>query len=154
MSVRSPNAGVVAGIYEAFGRGDISAILDHLADDVHWEAWADNQAQRAGVPWLRPRNGKQGVREFFEIVATFKISEFKVLSLMEGDHQVAAEILIDAEVPPPGGAFRDEELHLWSFDDRGKIVRMRHYVDTAKHTRAAGLMPLEQAASGAGLERT
>lgn len=24
-------------IYDAFGRGDVPAILDHLADDVEWE---------------------------------------------------------------------------------------------------------------------
>jgi len=31
---------------------------------------------------------------------------------------------------------RDEELHLWGFDSEGKVNRMRHYVDTAKHIAA------------------
>ena len=41
-------------IYEAFGRGDLSAILDKLDDAVEWET----QAPVPGVPWLqsRPRN--------------------------------------------------------------------------------------------------
>jgi ketosteroid isomerase-like protein len=30
----------------------------------------------------------------------------------------------------------DEELHLWTFNDNGKVVRLRHYVDTAKHLDA------------------
>jgi hypothetical protein len=31
----------IAAIYEAFGRGDVPAILDHLADDVTWDGeWA------------------------------------------------------------------------------------------------------------------
>jgi hypothetical protein len=35
---------------EAFGRGDLPAILGMLADDVQLDAdWSDNQAQRAGV---------------------------------------------------------------------------------------------------------
>ena len=29
-------------INEAFGKGDIPAILDQMADDVRWEEWADN----------------------------------------------------------------------------------------------------------------
>ena len=33
----SDNVGTVAAIYEAFGRGDLPAILDQLADDVQWE---------------------------------------------------------------------------------------------------------------------
>jgi uncharacterized Fe-S radical SAM superfamily protein PflX len=34
---------------------------------------------------------------------------------------------------------RNQEVHLWTFDDSGKVVRMRHYVDTAKHMATAGL---------------
>ena len=49
---------------------------------------------------------------------------------------MAAEIVIEAHLPN-GGSFRDEELHLWTFDDDGKVSRLRHYVDTAKHTAAA-----------------
>jgi hypothetical protein len=31
---------------------------------------------------------------------------------------------------------RDEELHLWTLDDHGKVIGLRHYVDTAKHIDA------------------
>jgi hypothetical protein len=31
-----------------------------------------------------------------------------------------------------GGSVTDEELHLYSLNDEGRINRMRHYVDTAK----------------------
>jgi ketosteroid isomerase-like protein len=40
----------VQGIYEAFGKGDVPAILEVLADDVEWEAWENNSAVEAGVP--------------------------------------------------------------------------------------------------------
>ena len=121
----------VKEIYEAFGRGDIPAILDRLADDIQWEPWADNTAQKAGVPWLMPRSGKAGVLEFFEIVGTLKVSDFRVLSLMAGENQVAAEVEIVTE------RFRDQECHLWRFNDAGKVERPCHYVDTAKHIAAA-----------------
>ena len=49
--------------------------------------------------------------------------------------QVAAEILIDASTLA-GRRFRDEELHLWTLGADGRINRMRHYVDTAKHIAA------------------
>jgi ketosteroid isomerase-like protein len=54
---------------------------------------------------------------------------------MEGGNQVVAEIVIEANLPN-GGHYRDEELHLWTFDEDGKITRLRHYVDTAKHIAA------------------
>jgi len=34
----------VQRIYEAFGAGDVPAILELLADDVEWEQWEDNRA--------------------------------------------------------------------------------------------------------------
>ncbi|MFC7448223.1 nuclear transport factor 2 family protein [Rhodococcus daqingensis] len=131
------HAATVGALYAAFARGDIPAVLGMLAEDVRWEDWADSFAQRADVPWLRARGGREGVAEFFGIVGGFDIGEFAVLSIMAGESQVAAEISIDAVVPG-GGHYRDEELHLWSFDRTGKISRMRHYVDTAKHIAAAG----------------
>jgi uncharacterized protein len=126
----SDNLQTVQQIYEAFGRGDVPAILDAMADDVRWEAWEDNHAQRAGVPHLVPRTGKDGVAEFFGVVGQFEIKEFSVLDLAASERQVYAEIVIET------GDYRDEEIHLWTFDADGKVSRMRHYVDTAKHMAA------------------
>ena len=60
-----PSAGVIMSnlstaqaIYEAFGPGDIPFILDLLADDVAWESWEDNSAQKAGVDHLAARHGQ------------------------------------------------------------------------------------------------
>lgn len=127
------NLATVTAIYEAFAKGDIPRILAHLADTIRWEEWADNSAQKAGVPWLQLRQDKEGVLEFFKIAAGLNIKDFQVLSLMAGDNQVAVEVVIEAEVPGTGGHYRDEELHLWTFDDSGKVIRLRHYTDTAKH---------------------
>jgi ketosteroid isomerase-like protein len=129
-------AAIARAIYEAFGRGDIPSILQHLADDVAWEGWADNQAQKAGVPWMKARRGKAGAGEFFGVVGQLQIHDFKVLSIMAGGNQVAAEFVIEATVPS-GKRYRDEEMHLWTFNDAGKVVRLRHYLDTAKHIAMA-----------------
>lgn len=125
------NMATVAGIYEAFGKGDIPFILDQLAEDVRWESWENNYAQQAGVPAMTPRNGKNEVMGFFGIAAGLGIKDFRVLGLMEGENQVAAEILIQTDT------YRDEEIHLWTFNEAGQISRLRHYVDTAKHIAAA-----------------
>jgi uncharacterized protein len=128
---------IVTQIYDAFGKGDVPTILGHLADDVQWEQWADNTAQAAGVPWLQARQGPTGVVEFFKAMGALTLKDFQVLSLMAGSNQVAAEFVIEADVPGTGGTFRDEEIHLWTFNDVGKVTRLRHYADTAKHIAAA-----------------
>jgi hypothetical protein len=134
------NLSTVQQIYAAFGQGDIPAILDHLDDNVQWEAWADNSAQKAGVPWMSPRQGKVGALAFFQYIgATLQIKDFQVLSIMDGGDQIAVEFVIEADVPSTGGHFRDEEIHLWTFNEAGRVVRLRHYLDSAKHIEAAGL---------------
>jgi hypothetical protein len=131
------NIQTVTAIYEAFGKGDIPAIIEQLADNVQWESWRDNSAQKAGVPWLKKRTEKAGVIEFFKVVGELDIRHFQVLSIMGGGNQVAAEFEIEFYYPKTGGHVKDQEIHLWTFDDNGKITRLRHYLDTAKHIAAA-----------------
>jgi ketosteroid isomerase-like protein len=130
------NLARVQDIYGAFGRGDTAAILDVIADDCRWEHWFDHTAQRAGVSYLQARNGPVGVAEFFAAVSDLQIHDFEVLGYVAGEREVVAKIVIDASTPS-GGRYRDEELHLWTLDENGKIVALRHYVDTAKHIAAA-----------------
>jgi ketosteroid isomerase-like protein len=128
----------VSALYAAFGRGDVPAILDMLADDVRWDAdWADNFAQRdRTVEHFLPRRGPAQVADFFAILATYTVHDFQVLRMLVADDAVVAQIVIDASTAG-GGRFRDEELHLWTFGADGRIVALRHYIDTAKHLAAA-----------------
>jgi len=86
------NLAVIGAIYEAFGKGYIPTILGHLADDVRWEEWSDNTAQKAGVPWLQARHGKASALEFLQVMGSrLQVTEFRVLSLMAGGNQVATD---------------------------------------------------------------
>ena len=133
------NIATVQSIYEAFGQGDIPAILDKVSDDVEWEAWdVDNTAQGTGVPWMLPRRGRDDVGGFFQAVgAGLEFHSFEPRNLLEGGDQVADSIKLDATAKATGERFQDEEIHLWSFDADGKVSAFRHYLDTAKHVRVA-----------------
>ena len=130
------NAPTVADIYAAFGRGDVPAILERLAPDVAWETWPDNFAQRGGVPYLVPRSGRDEVPGFFAELAAMTVLDFAVLDVIGDGRQVVAEVRASYALPN-GGRFADEELHLWTFDDSGRVARFRHYCDTAKHLAAS-----------------
>ena len=67
-----------------FGRGDIPAIIEFLSDNVQWEQWADNSAQKAGVPWMQARKGKDGALNFLELRVSLisKISGYYLLWVM------------------------------------------------------------------------
>jgi hypothetical protein len=71
------------GAYEAFGKGDISAILDKLDENVAW----DTQADVPGVPWLSPRRGKANVPAFFESLAPLHFHPLRAAHLLHGRRQ-------------------------------------------------------------------
>jgi ketosteroid isomerase-like protein len=131
------NVATVQSIYEAFGKGDTGAILAVLADDVAWESRADNTAVKAGIPTMMPRHGKAEVAKFLAVVGQMEVVDLQILNFMEGGNEVAVEFVFEANLPAWGGGhYRDEEMHLWTFNDEGKVVRLRHYTDTAKHIAA------------------
>lgn len=125
------NIPAVQAIYEAFGKGDIPAILDRLADDVEWDRGMDH-----GVPYLKPGKGKAHVQNFFQQLAAFQIAKFQPKNLLEGGNQVVAVIDIEGTVTATNTTITDEELHLWTFGADGKVTEFRHLVDTAQHVAA------------------
>jgi ketosteroid isomerase-like protein len=130
------NAATIADVYAAFGRGDVPAILDRLAPDIAWEEWDEPTfAQRAGVPHLLARTGPAHVAGFFAVLGSYTVLDFAVLDIIGSGRQVVAEVRASFALPG-GGRFADEELHLWTFDDGGRVTRFRHYSDTAKHIAA------------------
>ena len=147
----------VEAIFAAFTRGDTAAVLDCYADDVEYESWpADglgvNFAQASGVPWLQTRHGKDEVREHLTSLSELEISNFQIIGFLEGDKKVMVEVVIDATWRPTSVSFRDEEVQFFEFNDAGKIIKTRHYLDSAKHMNACGLdaTAVPAASRGAG----
>jgi ketosteroid isomerase-like protein len=118
-------------IYDAFSRGDVGFILSQISPNVAWEKWADNHAQRADVPYLRELGSVEEVAGFFGEVAKLGVRFSNVIAMMSGGNRVAVEFEIETE----RFGF-EQEMHLWTFDENGKVIGFRHYLDTAKHIAA------------------
>jgi ketosteroid isomerase-like protein len=131
------NVATVQSIYAAFGRGDIPAILAHLAEDVKWDpADPETTAQREGVPWLTPRVGRSEVGKFFEALTQLEFNAFEPYAFMADESRVATCVRAELTVKKTGKRIRDEEMHVWTFDASGKVALFRHVVDTGKHVEA------------------
>jgi ketosteroid isomerase-like protein len=127
------NASTVQRIYEAFGRGDVAVILEHLDAAVEWE-YTDGH----GVPWLERRKGKEGAAKFFALVqAEMEIHSFAVKQVLAGEGLVAAVVEIDFTVKRTSRKVHEvDEVHLWHFNPEGRIVKFRHVVDSFAHVKA------------------
>jgi ketosteroid isomerase-like protein len=124
----------VQSIYEAFGRADVPAILEHLAEDIEWEY----QPVHNNVPWLQKRRGRAGAAAFFQAVGeNLEFSHFAPRTFLEGPGIVAVLVDVDATVRKTGRPIVErDEVHLWHFDAAGRVVRFRHAPDTAQNQAA------------------
>jgi len=119
--------GTVQQLYEAFGKGDVSAILGHLADDVDWEYGGD----ATDLPWLQARRGRDRVAGFFQDLAALDIQRFQPTTFLESGNVVVVLIQLEAVVRATGRrVVEEDEVHIWHFDDSGQVRRFRHRLDT------------------------
>jgi ketosteroid isomerase-like protein len=126
------NIKTIQMVYEAFGRGDVAAILANVTDDVDWAS----EAAGGGAPWYGGRRGPEQVAAFFtEFGSTMEVEDFTPITFAANDTDVLAVVRFAAKVRATG---RRTEMHLhhyFHFRD-GKIAYYRGTEDTAQ-TEAA-----------------
>jgi ketosteroid isomerase-like protein len=119
------NVATVNGAYEAFGRGDIAAVIDLLADDVEWSS-------PLTLPHGGQFKGKDGVGQFFQGIGGLWAGlqlEVHGVSALDGD-SVVGVVTARGELSS-GGAAGYGAAHVFTFAN-GKVVRFREYVDLDK----------------------
>ena len=127
------NADTVKAIYEAFGRGDVPAILARLADGVEWE-YGDRSTD---VPWLEPRRGRADVARFFDALGELEIDRFEPKAFLGSGDVVVVLVDLDARVRRTGRRIREEdEVHVWRFAPDGLAKVLETYLE--QHLPSAG----------------
>jgi uncharacterized protein len=119
-------------LYEAFGSGDVQAVLDQLSDHVDWAIETSSTA----APWYGVRHGKEGVASFIQAFGSaMQLQEFNPYAFAANDDQVHTLVHCRATSGATGKAINQYLHHYFRFDD-GKICFYRGTEDTAQ-TEAA-----------------
>jgi ketosteroid isomerase-like protein len=122
------NIKIIQGVYEAFGRGDVAAVLDAVAEDVDWAA----EAAGTSAPWYGVRHGKDEVVKFFEEFGTaMEVEEWTPLAFAASDADVHSVVRIRARARATGKALTMNLHHFFTMRD-GKITYYRGTEDTAQ----------------------
>lgn len=126
------NIKTIAQVYEAFGRGDVAAILDMVTDDVDWAA----EAASLTAPWYGVRHGKDAVTQFFtDFGSAMEVDEFTPLTFAANETDVLTVVRCRTRSRRTGKSAAMDLHHLFRFRD-GKIAYYRGTEDTAQ-TEAA-----------------
>lgn len=121
------NIKTIQTVYEAFGRGDVQAILDVVADDVDWAADGASDVP----PWYGVRRSKADVAAFFQDIADSQdVEEFTLLSIAGNDTDVFALNRYRARIKATGKSVEMHLHHYFTLRD-GKITYYRGSEDTA-----------------------
>ena len=120
------NVDVVQQGYEAFGRGDIPAVLELLTDDVEW-----TEQGPSVIPFAGTFRGREGIAEFFTLLdETLEFEQFEPRKFVgQGDTVVVLGYERDV-VKETGRGFKEEWAHVYTLRD-GKIATGLFVEDTA-----------------------
>jgi ketosteroid isomerase-like protein len=122
------NIKTITQVYEAFGRGDVAAILDAVTDDVDWAA----EAASSAAPWYGVRHGRDAVAVFFsDFGSTMEVEEFTPVSSAANDTEVLTVVRFRARSRNTGKTAEMNLHHYFKFRD-GKIAYYRGSEDSAQ----------------------
>jgi ketosteroid isomerase-like protein len=116
----SDNAELIRGTYEAFGRGDIPAVLDAMDENIAWST-------PAVLPHAVEVNGRGDVGGFFQkLASTWEDFDLQIDDLVASGDRVCAIGRAGGRLggKPAGYGF----VHAWTVRE-GRLVRFDEYVD-------------------------
>jgi uncharacterized protein len=117
----------VQDIYQAFGRGDVAAILERVTDDVDWATEPDSKV----APWHGIHRGKAELPHFFEALgAAVEVTEFTPLAFAANETDVMVVVRFGVRVPATATSGSMDLHHWWRFRD-GRVCLYRGTEDTA-----------------------
>jgi ketosteroid isomerase-like protein len=117
---------LVRAVYEAFGRGDVPAVLGAMAADIAWH-------EAEGMPYGGVYHGGEAVAQNVFGPITQDVVDFAVTAeefIASGD-AVAAVVRYTGTGRATGKELDLPVVHLWKVRN-GKVEEFRQFIDTVK----------------------
>jgi ketosteroid isomerase-like protein len=129
------NVALVKGIYEAFGRGEIPAVLGAMSPDIRWHEAEGNPYMPSGEAWVGPDALLKNL--FMRIGAEWDGFTVHVKSVHGAGDSVIVEARYSGTYKPTGKSIDAQACHVWDIRN-GKVARFQQYVDTAQLQKMMG----------------
>ena len=124
-------AETISGIYSSFGRGDIPAILETLAEDIDWRV-------PENLPHGGQFSGRDAVGRFFQgIGETWDGLQLDLEEMVSDGERVFAVAHIHGRLRSTGEETGYRSVHVWTLGG-GVPVRFNEYVDAPTTLPPAG----------------
>jgi ketosteroid isomerase-like protein len=129
------NVETLKGGYEAFGRGDVPAVLGIFDPNIEWSEAEGNPYKPDGKPWI---GGDAIVQNLFVRLAT-EWDGFTVTpnEFHDAGDTITVECRYTGAYKATGKSIDAQVCHVWKFSN-GKATNFQQYVDTAQLQEAMG----------------
>lgn len=123
----------VKAVYDAFDKGDVSAVLGAFDPHIDWKE-AENSLGAEGNPYRDPMAVAEGVFQRYES----DVEDLAVVPehFIEGGDTVVVEGRYRGKMKATGTPVDAQFAHIWQLRD-GKVVRFQQYTDTKQWADAA-----------------
>lgn len=129
------NVSLLKNLYDAFGRGDIPAVLGAMSPDIKWHQAESNPYMPSGEAWVGPDAVLNNL--FMKLGAEWDgFSVHPRLFHGAGD-SVIVEGRYSGTYQATDNSIDAQFCHVWDVKD-GKVTRFQQYVDTAKIRNVMG----------------
>ncbi|HEY2344761.1 MAG TPA: nuclear transport factor 2 family protein [Xanthomonadaceae bacterium] len=117
---------IVQQAYEAFGRNDMAAMGELIAENVDWEFVGDAKLAYAG----RRTTREQALQFFADIPKSDTIHAFEPREFIEAGEHLTVLGWEDSTAVDTGKRFQSEWTHVFTVKD-GRVTRWRGFFNTA-----------------------
>lgn len=128
------NVDIVRGVYEAFGRGDIPAVLGAMSPDIEWNE-AENFAYADGNPYCGPDAIVGGV--FARLGGEWHGFAAVPEEYLDAGDTVVVLGRYRGTYKATGEAMDAQMAHIWRIEG-GKAVRFQQHTDTLQAAQVMG----------------
>ncbi len=121
------NATTVASLYEAFGRGDIPFIVEHIADNCVWIGTGEDLIPSGGT-----YKGKEAVNFFIRLGESVEMTSFNPVSISNINEDEVVSFGNMSGISKATGKLSSSDWAMhWKFNDDGKVIYFHDFHNTA-----------------------
>ena len=123
------NVKLMKDLYDAFGRGDVPAVLGAMSPTIQWHQAEGNPYNPSGQPWVGPDAVMNNL--FMRLGAEWDGFTVHTRTFHGAGDSVIVEGRYTGTFKPTGKSMDTQVCHVWDVKD-GKVTRFQQFVDTAK----------------------
>jgi ketosteroid isomerase-like protein len=123
------NVKLMKSLYDAFGRGDIPAVLGAMSSDIKWHQAESNPYRPSGEAWVGPDAVLNNL--FMKLGAEWDGFAVHPKLFHDAGGSIIVEGRYSGTYKATGKNMDTQFCHVWDVKD-AKLARFQQYVDTAK----------------------